>query len=98
MEEHEREDEDEHAILKDEQSFIDNISRFYGETDLCDITLKIGEDSYPAHKFVLAKDSDVFKTMLYHDRWSQDNQLMFFHFLKIYREKTLLADDFTVYK
>jgi hypothetical protein len=29
MEEHEREDEDEHAILKDEQSFIDNISRFY---------------------------------------------------------------------
>lgn len=74
MEEPEREDEDEHAILKDEQSFIDNISRFYGETDLCDITLKIGEDSYPAHKFVLAKDSDVFKTMLYHDRWSQDNQ------------------------
>lgn len=74
MEEHEREDEDEHMVLRDEKSYIRNISRFYNTTELSDIVLKVGEDQYPAHKFVLAKDSDVFRTMLYHDHWSQDNK------------------------
>ncbi|XP_052078674.1 BTB/POZ domain-containing protein 17-like isoform X1 [Mytilus californianus] len=75
MEEHEQENDDEHETnLKDERSFIENISKFYGQTDLRDITLNIGDDSYSAHKFVLAKDSDVFRAMLYDDNWSKDNQ------------------------
>lgn len=74
MEEHDRGDDEEPAVLQDKESFILNISKYYGQTDLSDITIKVGNYSYPAHKFVLAKDSDVFKTMLYHDHWSQDNK------------------------
>lgn len=38
---------------------------------LSDVELKIGDARFFAHKFVLAKSSDVFRTMLYERNWSQ---------------------------
>ena len=59
-------------ILKDEANFIQNVSQFYNEEALSDIILKVGEAKYYGHKFVLAKSSDVFRTMLYERGWSQN--------------------------
>ena len=58
------------ATLRDEPNFIQNVSQFYNQEALSDVVLKIGDDTYFAHKFVLAKSSDVFRTMLYERNWS----------------------------
>lgn len=60
----------ESQILRDEASFIQSISRFFNQEELSDVVLKVGETSFFCHKFVLAKSSDVFKTMLYEEHWS----------------------------
>lgn len=60
-------------VLKDEVNFIHNVSQFFNQEALSDVKLKVGEDIFFAHKFVLAKSSDVFRTMLYESRWSQEN-------------------------
>ncbi|XP_074649901.1 uncharacterized protein LOC141905067 [Tubulanus polymorphus] len=58
-------------ILRDEETFILNISQFYNQQALSDVLLKIGDQKFYGHKFVLAKSSDVFRTMLYERPWSQ---------------------------
>ncbi|XP_014778075.1 galectin-3-binding protein B isoform X2 [Octopus bimaculoides] len=58
-------------ILKDEGTFISNVSRFYNQESLSDIKLNVGNKVYFGHKFVLAKSSDVFRTMLYESRWKE---------------------------
>ncbi|XP_076446270.1 BTB/POZ domain-containing protein 17-like isoform X2 [Babylonia areolata] len=58
-------------ILKDENNFIQNVSQFFNQEDISDVVLKVGEQSFFAHKFVLAKSSEVFRTMLYDKRWQQ---------------------------
>lgn len=65
--------EEESHILRDEGNFIQNVSQFYNQEALSDVKLKVGEDAYHAHKFVLAKSSDVFRTMLYESRWAKEN-------------------------
>ncbi|GAB1599517.1 galectin-3-binding protein B-like isoform X1 [Argonauta hians] len=60
-------------ILKDEGTFISNVSRFYNQESLSDIKLNVGSKVYFGHKFVLAKSSDVFRTMLYESRWKEKN-------------------------
>ena len=60
-------------ILRDEVNFIHNVSQFFNQEALSDVKLKVGGDVFFAHKFVLAKSSDVFRTMLYESRWSQEN-------------------------
>ncbi|XP_033743925.1 BTB/POZ domain-containing protein 17-like isoform X2 [Pecten maximus] len=69
--------EDESHILRDEGNFIQNVSQFYNQEALSDVKLKVGDEVYHAHKFVLAKSSDVFRTMLYESRWSQENSSEF---------------------
>ena len=61
-------------ILRDEATFIANISQYYNQEALSDVMLKIGDTRYFGHKFVLAKSSDVFKTMLYEKHWSRDTK------------------------
>ena len=58
------------SIMSDEANFIQDVSKFYNVEDLSDITLVVGSTRYFAHKFVLAKSSDVFRTMLYEKDWS----------------------------
>ena len=62
------------SVLRDEANFIQNVSQFYNLEDLSDIILVVGSARYFAHKFVLAKSSDVFRTMLYEKNWSQDSK------------------------
>nr|KAG5701777.1 hypothetical protein BaRGS_000767 [Batillaria attramentaria] len=57
--------------LKDEINFIQNVSQFFNQEDISDVVLKVGAKKYYAHKFVLAKSSEVFRTMLYDKRWQQ---------------------------
>ncbi|XP_045202761.2 BTB/POZ domain-containing protein 17-like [Mercenaria mercenaria] len=58
-------------VLRDDENFIRNVSQFFNQKDLSDVTITVGEQSYFGHKFVLAKSSDVFRTMLYGDGWTQ---------------------------
>lgn len=79
-------------VLRDEANFILNVSQFYNQVELSDVTLQVGEESIFGHRFVLAKSSDVFRTMLYDKAWEQGTnielcetpecQLVFDKFLK----------------
>ncbi|XP_070198326.1 BTB/POZ domain-containing protein 17-like isoform X2 [Littorina saxatilis] len=51
--------------LKDENNFIRNVSQFFNQKDISDVVLKVGEKKFFGHKFVLAKSSEVFRTILY---------------------------------
>lgn len=66
------EDETTDTVLRDEATFIQNVSQFYDQQMLSDVILKIGDLKFFAHKFVLAKSSDVFMKMLYEQPWSQN--------------------------
>ncbi len=59
-------------VLKDEPDFIQNVSQFYNQEALSDVILKIGDLKFYAHKFVLAKSSEVFMKMLYEQPWSHN--------------------------
>ncbi|CAG5115101.1 unnamed protein product [Candidula unifasciata] len=58
-------------VLRDELNFIQNVGQFYNQQDISDVILKIGKEKYYGHKFVLAKSSEVFRTMLYNKNWTQ---------------------------
>ena len=60
------------STLRDEANFIQNVSQFYNQEMLSDVIIKIGEQKFYAHKFVLAKSSEVFMKMLYERAWSQN--------------------------
>ena len=62
------------SVLRDEANFIQNVSQFYNLEDLSDVILVVGSTQYFSHKFVLAKSSDVFRTMLYEKNWSQGSK------------------------
>jgi len=62
------------SVLRDDANFIQNVSQFYNIEDLSDIILVVGSARYFSHKFVLAKSSDVFRTMLYEKNWSQSSK------------------------
>lgn len=64
----------EQETLRDHDNFILNVSQFYNVKDLSDVTIQVGEQRYYGHKFVLAKSSDVFRTMLYGDGWSKGDE------------------------
>lgn len=62
---------EESRTLRDENNFIQNVSQFFNQEDISDVILKVGSQKFFAHKFVLAKSSEVFRTMLYDKRWQQ---------------------------
>ncbi|ESN92806.1 hypothetical protein HELRODRAFT_164925 [Helobdella robusta] len=55
--------------LRDIPSFVASISKFYDNELLSDIVITVGTSQFQAHKFILAKSSRVFRTMLYDDTW-----------------------------
>lgn len=60
-------------ILRDEENFIQNVSQFFNQEALSDVILNIEDQQFHGHKFVLAKSSDVFRTMLYESCWTQSS-------------------------
>lgn len=48
--------------------------QFYNQEALSDVVLKVGETRYHSHRFVLAKSSEYFRTMLYEHGWNQTLQ------------------------
>lgn len=61
------------VTLRDACSFIDDVAKYYNTDDLSDIILQVGEKEYPAHKFILGKSSEVFKSMLFQSHWTQSS-------------------------
>ena len=59
----------ESRTLKDQNNFIQNVSQFFNQEEISDVVLKVGEKKFFGHKFVLAKSSEVFRTMLYDKKW-----------------------------
>jgi len=53
---------------KDEH--IELTSKFFNNSQLSDICLRVGKHRYHAHKFILAKSSDVLATLLYSQHWT----------------------------
>jgi hypothetical protein len=49
------------------------MSQFFNQETLHDIVLRIDDQKYFAHKFVLAKSSDVFRKLLYENCWAEEN-------------------------
>ncbi len=58
-------------VLRDEANFIQNVSQFYNQEALSDITIQVGDSKFHGHKFILAKSSDVFRAMLYEKTWNE---------------------------
>ena len=67
-------DEEKPSVLLDQDAFIHDVAVFFNQQDLSDVLLIVGEFEFYAHKFVLAKSSDVFKTMLYGPMWAAQNE------------------------
>ena len=56
---------------------IDLTSKFFNNIQFSDVRLRIGTNVYYAHKFILAKSSDVLATLLYSQHWtSNDSEIV----------------------
>ncbi|CAF0786741.1 unnamed protein product [Adineta steineri] len=49
---------------------VESTSKYFNNPFLSDIRLRVGTNSYYAHKFILAKSSDVLATLLYSHHWT----------------------------
>jgi hypothetical protein len=49
---------------------VELTSKFFNNSLLSDIRLRVGMNIYYAHKFILAKSSDVLATLLYSQHWT----------------------------
>lgn len=55
-----------------ERDLVHHISEYFNNPDMSDLTLTVGEEqSYHVHRFVLASQSTVFRTMLTHNQWKE---------------------------
>ncbi|CAF4554090.1 unnamed protein product, partial [Rotaria magnacalcarata] len=56
---------------------IELTSKFFNNIQFSDVRLRIGTNVYYAHKFILAKSSDVLATLLYSQHWtSNDSEIV----------------------
>lgn len=56
---------------------VELTSKFFNNAQFSDIRLRVGTNVYHAHKFILAKSSDVFATLLYSEHWtSVDSEIL----------------------
>ena len=49
--------------LSRKPEMMGNIAAQYNNPEISDVTLKVGEQSYHVHRFVLASQSSVFRTV-----------------------------------
>ena len=52
---------------------ITKIARLYAEKLLSDVSLRIGDRVFPAHRLILCASSDVFEVMLLNPNWTEFN-------------------------
>ncbi|WAR06922.1 BTBDH-like protein [Mya arenaria] len=61
-------------IRKNDATFTERFAALYNNERLSDIVLRVGDDRYHAHKFMLIVSSDVFSIMLGESRWREGGQ------------------------
>ena len=62
---------------------VDNIGKHFNNPDISDVTLRVGEQIFAAHRFLLASQSSVFHTLLLSEKWRES------------REKTVTLEEST---
>ncbi|XP_039265336.2 galectin-3-binding protein-like [Styela clava] len=60
------------SSMTSSEGIITSMSKYFNNPEMSDVTLKLGETRYYAHKFVLGLMSDVFRTMC-SQRWDGDH-------------------------
>ncbi|XP_072018725.1 uncharacterized protein [Amphiura filiformis] len=88
-------------FIEHKTNIITNIGEHFNNADISDVTLTVGEQVFPAHRFVLATQSKVFMTMLMDENWreseekkitlqeSSEGESAFYDFLKFLYTGTL---------
>nr|XP_002126576.1 uncharacterized protein LOC100187381 [Ciona intestinalis] len=61
----------EDELIGDKNVIVESISRFYNSTEMSDIVLKLGNQRFSSHRFVLVLLSDVFRAMC-SKRWDNN--------------------------
>lgn len=65
------------TMLNATNDHIESTSKFFNNSQFSDVRLRVGTDVYFAHKFILAKSSDVLATLLYSEHWtSKDSEIL----------------------
>ena len=57
-----------------EPEIFGNIVNHFNNPEISDVTLKVGNESYHAHRFVLSVQSSVFQTMFMNGQWKESDQ------------------------
>ncbi|KAJ8315209.1 hypothetical protein KUTeg_007359 [Tegillarca granosa] len=60
--------------IRDDYEFVQRFHSLFNSEMFSDIVLKVGENRFHAHKFMLVTASEVFEAMLNEDRWKEANQ------------------------
>ncbi|CAA92705.4 BTB domain-containing protein [Caenorhabditis elegans] len=55
----------------DDRETLCDMAKFYNNAQFSDVNMKVGEESYPAHRLILSKSSDVFDRMM-SQKWNGD--------------------------
>ncbi|XP_072037378.1 uncharacterized protein [Amphiura filiformis] len=61
-------------FIEHKTNIIANIGEHFNNADISDVTLTVGEQVFPAHKFVLATQSKVFLIMLMGKNWKESEE------------------------
>ncbi|XP_072048090.1 BTB/POZ domain-containing protein 17-like [Amphiura filiformis] len=64
----------EQEFIEHKTNIIANIGEHFNNADISDVTLTVGEQVFPTHRFVLATQSKVFKTMLMSENWKESEE------------------------
>ncbi|CAD6191515.1 unnamed protein product [Caenorhabditis auriculariae] len=60
-------------LFGDDREALNDFAKYYNNSHLSDVNLIVGEETYPAHRLILAKSSEVFDRML-SQRWNGDKK------------------------
>ena len=58
-------------LVHHEQGLMNKLASHYCDPDVSDVVLQVGVKQFPAHRFVLAMQSPVFRTMLLGNNWKE---------------------------
>ncbi|CAD5216932.1 unnamed protein product [Bursaphelenchus xylophilus] len=60
----------------DDRDSMNDFAKYFNNAHLSDITLRVGEEKFLAHRIILCKSSEVFDRMLSNDWRKEDNALL----------------------